>query len=158
MKRRFRNLVLLFVLATAPLALAADRQRVKEVGQKFICVCGTCNQLLTQCNHFGCPSSGPMLAEIAAELDEGQNDQSIVAHFAEKYGFTVLSAPPASGFNLAAWTMPFIALLVGALMVVYFVRQFRTRWAATPAPAESVDVAKYQQKVEEELKKFTPED
>ena len=54
--------------------------------------------------------------------------------------------------------MPFIALLVGALLVVYFVRQFRTRWAATPAPAESVDVAKYQQKVEEELKKFTPED
>ncbi len=158
MKRRFRKFVLLFVLATAPLALAADRQRVKEVGQKFVCVCGTCNQLLTECNHFGCPSSGPMLAEIAAELDEGQGDQSIVAHFAEKYGLTVLSSPPASGFNLAAWTMPFAALLAGALLVVYFVRQFRTRWAATPAPAERVDVAKYQQKVEEELKKFTPED
>jgi len=107
LKRRSRKLVLLFVLAATPLALAADRQRVKEVGQKFICVCGTCNQLLTECNHFGCPSSGPMLAEIAAELDEGQNDQSIVAHFAEKYGLTVLSSPPASGFNLAAWTMAF---------------------------------------------------
>ena len=158
MKRKFRKLVLLFVLAATPLALAADRQRVKEVGQKFICVCGTCNQLLTECNHFGCPSSGPMLAEIAAELDEGQSDQSIVAHFAEKYGLTVLSSPPASGFNLAAWTMPFIALFVGALLVVYFVRKFRTRWAATSAPAENVDVTKYQQKVEEELKKYTPED
>jgi cytochrome c-type biogenesis protein CcmH/NrfF len=158
LKPRFRKFVLLLVLATAPLALAADRQRVKEVGQKFVCVCGTCNQLLTECNHFGCPSSGPMLAEIAAELDEGQNDQSIVAHFAEKYGLTVLSAPPASGFNLTAWTMPFVALLVGGLLVVYFMRRFRTRWAATQAPAESVDVAKYQQKVDEELKKFTPED
>ena len=157
MKRRFRKLVLLFVLATTPLALAADRQRVKEVGQKFICVCGTCNQLLTECNHFGCPSSGPMLAEIAAELDEGQSDQSIVAHFAEKYGLTVLSAPPISGFNLTAWTMPFIALLVGALLVVYFVRQFRRKWAA-PVSVNGVDVARYQQKVEEELKKYIPED
>ena len=99
-----------------------------------------------------------MLAEIAAELDEGQNDQSIVAHFAEKYGLTVLSAPPASGFNLTAWTMPFVALIAGALLVVYFVRQFRRRWAAAPAQVNNADVAKYQQKVEEELKKFIPED
>jgi len=146
---------LLLVLAATPLSLGADRQRVKEVGQKFICVCGTCNQMLTACNHFGCPSSGPMLAEIAAQLDEGNSDDSIVAHFAEKYGLTVLSAPPAAGFNLTVWIMPFVALVLGGLLVVYFVRQFRSRWAAAPA---DVDVTKYQQKVEEELKKFIPED
>ncbi|HYR42055.1 MAG TPA: cytochrome c-type biogenesis protein CcmH [Terriglobia bacterium] len=158
MKRRFRKLVLVFILATAPLSLAADRQRVQALGQKFICVCGTCNQLLTTCNHFGCPSSGPMMAEIAAELDEGKTDDSIISHFAEKYGLSVLSAPPRSGFNLIAWIMPFAALLAGAMLVVYFVRQFRAKWAAAPAEAANVDVAKYQQKVEEELKKFTPED
>jgi cytochrome c-type biogenesis protein CcmH/NrfF len=143
------------LVATTPLSLAADRQRVREVGQKFVCVCGTCNQLLTECNHFGCPSSGPMLAEIAAELDEGKNDDSIISHFAEKYGLTVLSAPPASGFNLAAWIIPFVALAAGAMLVIYFVRQFRAKWVAAPA---DIDVAKYQQKVDEELKKFTPED
>jgi len=67
----------------------------------------------------------------------------------------VLSAPPAAGFNLTAWIMPFIALVLGALLVVYFVRQFRARWASVPV---DVDVTKYQQKVEEELKKFIPED
>ncbi len=144
------------LVVTAPLSLAADRQRVKEIGQKFICVCGVCNQLLTECNHFGCQSSGPMLAEIAAELDEGQTDQSIISHFAEKYGITVLSAPPVSGFNLTAWITPFAALIIGGLLVVYFVRQFRSKWRAVPAA--DVDVAKYQQKVEEELKKFIPED
>ena len=154
---RFSTKLLLIVLiATTPLALAADRQRVKEVGQKFICVCGTCNQLLTECNHFGCPSSGPMLAEIAAELDEGQNDQSIISHFAEKYGITVLSAPPVAGFNLTAWIMPFLALAAGCLLVIYFVRHYRSNWRAVPAV--NVDVAKYQQKVEEELKDFMPED
>ena len=155
MKRRFRKFVLLFVLAATPLSLAADRQHVKELGQKFICVCGTCNQMLTTCNHFGCPSSGPMLAELAAQIDEGNSDDSIVSHFAEKYGLTVLSAPPAAGFNLAAWIMPFLALVLGGALVVYFIRQFRAKWAVTPA---EIDVTQYQQKVEEELKKFIPED
>jgi len=99
-----------------------------------------------------------MMAEIAAELDEGKSDDSIISHFAEKYGLSVLSAPPASGFNLTAWIVPFVALLFGAGLVGYFVRQFRTKWAAVPADAANIDVAKYQQKVEEELKKFTPED
>jgi cytochrome c-type biogenesis protein CcmH len=97
-----------------------------------------------------------MLAEIAAEMDDGQSDQSIISHFAEKYGITVLSAPPAAGFNLTAWLMPFLALAAGGFLVIYFVRQYRARWRAIPAA--DVDVAKYQQKVEEELKKFMPED
>ena len=96
-----------------------------------------------------------MLAELAAQIDEGNSDQSSISHFAEKYGLTVLSAPPAAGFNLTAWVMPFVALVLGGLLVVYFVRQFRARWVAAPA---DIDVSKYQQKVEEELKKFIPED
>jgi len=147
---------LFLLIATGSLALAADRRHVQDLGQKFICVCGTCNQMLTACNHFGCPSSGPMMAEIAKELDEGQSDDSIVSRFAEKYGLTVLSAPPASGFNLTAWIAPFAALAFGGLLVIYFVRQYRSKWRAVPAA--DVDVAKYQQKVEEELKKFMPED
>jgi cytochrome c-type biogenesis protein CcmH/NrfF len=150
------KLFLIVFVATAPFALAADRRHVQDLGQKFVCVCGTCNQMLTACNHFGCPSSGPMIAEIAAELDEGQTDQSIVSHFAEKYGLTVLSSPPAAGFNLTAWIAPFLALAVGGLLVIYFIRQFRSKWRAVPVA--DVDVAKYQQKVEEELKKFMPED
>jgi cytochrome c-type biogenesis protein CcmH/NrfF len=99
-----------------------------------------------------------MLAEIAAELDEGKSDDSIISHFAEKYGLTVLSAPPYSGFNRTAWIIPFAALAVGGMLVIYFVRRLRAKWVAAPADIASIDVAKYQQKVDEELKKFTPED
>jgi cytochrome c-type biogenesis protein CcmH/NrfF len=76
----------------------------------------------------------------------------------EKYGVTVLSAPPASGFNLTAWIMPFAALAVGALMVVYFVRRFRSSTAAVPASTSTADLTKYQNRVEEELGKYNPED
>ncbi len=156
MKLRFSRLALLLLLATTPFSLAADRERVKELGQRFICICG-CNQLLTGCNHINCPSSGPMLAELADQIDQGKGDESIVSYFAQKYGLTVLSSPPASGFNLTAWIMPFAALAIGAILVVYFARRFRARWAAT-APGADVDTTKYQGRVEEELKKYIPED
>jgi cytochrome c-type biogenesis protein CcmH/NrfF len=96
-----------------------------------------------------------MLKDLRRQIDQGKDDGSVIAYFAEKYGTTVLSAPPASGFNLTAWVMPFAALFIGALVAIYFLRQFRTRWASTQPTA---DLAKYQGKVEEELKKFTPED
>ena len=97
-----------------------------------------------------------MFAELGKLIDEDMTDEQIVAHFVDKYGTPVLAAPPASGFNLTAWIMPFAALAIGALLAVYFLRQFRARWAGTtPSPT---DLAKYHDKVEEELKKFTPED
>jgi cytochrome c-type biogenesis protein CcmH len=97
-----------------------------------------------------------MLKDLGRQIDQGMDDNAIVTYFTEKYGITVLSAPPVSGFNLTAWVMPFAALAIGLIMALYFLRRFRTRWAAAAEP--NPDLAKYQDKVEEELKKFTPED
>jgi len=97
-----------------------------------------------------------MLADLGKQIDQGKSDEAIIAYFIEKYGNTVLAAPPASGFNLTAWVTPFVALAIGTLVAIYFVRRFRAQWAG--AATTSPDLAKYQDKVEEELKKFTPED
>jgi len=98
-----------------------------------------------------------MFAELGKLVDQGLTDEQIIAHFVDKYGTPVLAAPPASGFNLTAWIMPFAALALGALLAIYFLRQFRSRWAGVTPPTDS-DLAKYHDKVEEELKRFTPED
>jgi cytochrome c-type biogenesis protein CcmH len=98
-----------------------------------------------------------MFAELGKHVDQGMSDEAIIAYFVEKYGSTVLSAPPISGFNLTAWVMPFVALAVGTLVALYFLRRFRARWAGAVAET-GADLTKYQDKVEEELKKFTPED
>jgi cytochrome c-type biogenesis protein CcmH len=97
-----------------------------------------------------------MLADLGKQIDQGKSDDAIIAYFIEKYGNTVLAAPPASGFNLTAWLMPFVALAIGMLVAIYFVRRFRAQWGG--AVTTNADLAKYQNKVEEELKKFTPED
>jgi cytochrome c-type biogenesis protein CcmH len=139
----FRKIVLLFILATTPFGLAADRERVRALGDKFMCVCGTCNQQLMHCNHLGCPSSVPMKAELVEKIDEGLTDGGVVTYFVEKYGVTVLSAPPTSGFHLTAWIVPFVALALGAGMLLYFVRRFRSKWTTAPAPATEADLTKY---------------
>ena len=159
MKQAFRKLVVVLILATAPVALAADRQRVMEVAGDFICLCG-CNQVLHTCSMIACPNRNPMLAEVGAQLDQGLSEETIVQNFAEKYGLGVLSSPPTSGFNLTAWITPFVALLIGAMAAVYFVRQFRSRWSAAAAPSTDtgIDTARYNERVEEELRKYTPED
>jgi cytochrome c-type biogenesis protein CcmH len=84
--------------------------------------------------------------------------EAIVENFAQKYGLTVLSSPPTSGFSLTAWIMPFVALFIGAMAAVYFVRRFRSRWPEAAVPQTGTDTAKYQNRVEEELRKYTPED
>ena len=155
MKRTFRKLVLLSILAASTLSPAADRsERVRALSSNLICVCN-CHQLLAACNHFHCPSSGPMLTDLEKQIDANKSDEAIMAYFVDKYGETVLAAPPVSGFNLAAWVMPFLALAIGVLAAIYFVRRFRARWVAS---SPSGDLSKYQDKVEEELKRFTPED
>ena len=97
-----------------------------------------------------------MMVDLGKQIDAGKSDEEIIAYFQNKYGTAVLAAPPASGFNLAAWIMPFVALGIGGLAAIYFLRRFRASWAG--APSTNTDLAKYQDKVEEELKKFTPED
>jgi len=156
-KMGLRPILLVFLLLLSAVGLAADRnERMRELTPKFMCVCGGCNQVLMNCNHIGCPSREAMLKDIGNRVDQGDNNDGVVEYFIDKYGTSVLSAPPASGFNLTAWVMPFAALGVGLVVAILFLRRFKA--AQAPASAGPVDLTQYQQKVEEELKKFTPED
>lgn len=154
---RLQFAALVFLLLLATVGLTADRnERMRELTPKFMCVCGGCNQVLMNCNHIGCPSREAMLKDISNRIDQGNTDDGVVEYFIDKYGTSVLSAPPASGFNLTAWIMPFAALGIGLIVAIVFLRRYKAMRAS--APPASVDLAQYQDKVEEELKKFTPED
>jgi hypothetical protein len=52
--------------------------------------------------------------------------------------------------------MPFFALGFGGVVAVYFIRRFSARWST--AGTNAVDASQYQSRVEEELRKYTPED
>ncbi len=151
-----RKLLLVLLVLTAPFALAADRERIKEVSNNMICMCG-CNQLLATCNHLNCPTRGPMQDEVAKMLDEGKTQAEILPAFADKYGLRVLAAPPTSGFNLSVWIMPFVALGIGILAVALVARRWKARSPEQGAQPD-IDTSKHHKRLQEELDNYTPED
>src|SRR5436190_19439718 len=109
-----------------------DAARFKALGQKMMCPCG-CNQMLLECNHVGCPDSDGMRAKLAASVQRGDPDDTILRSFVEDYGNTVLAAPTTTGFNLVAWIMPFAVLLAGGGLAVFMVRRWQIRRQLEPA-------------------------
>jgi cytochrome c-type biogenesis protein CcmH/NrfF len=67
----------------------------------------------------------------------------------------VLAAPPAHGFNLTAWILPGVGLLIGLFLAIGIVRRWRrpAAQAAAPAGAPPVD-ENVLSAVEEEMKKY----
>jgi cytochrome c-type biogenesis protein CcmH len=132
-----RTAVWLAMLFLTTAAHAQQTARAKAVGQKLMCVCG-CNQILTACNHVGCTYSHKMLQELDQLVSRNDSDELIVQAFVQEYGPTVLSEPPAKGFNWAAWLMPVIAPLVALFLVWGVVRRWRQRAALAPAAGRPV--------------------
>ena len=138
-KRRVVAVALLVALSASSVALFSSRvqaqqtDRAKQIGGKFMCMCG-CNQVLTQCNHVGCTTSASMLKELDAWVARGDSETAITSAFVQEFGTKVYAEPPKSGLSLLAWSLPTIYLLLGTLLVIFVIWRWRLR-AAHPAVA-----------------------
>lgn len=72
-------------------------------------------------------------------IGRGMSRAAIVSFYRHKYGEKVLSAPTTEGFNLLAWTMPFIALFAGGGLIVLVFGRWRL--ASDSPPKGSVPVS-----------------
>jgi cytochrome c-type biogenesis protein CcmH/NrfF len=139
-RMRFHHSIHAILLAIAVLLFmgAGDADaRFKDLGHRMMCTCG-CGQVLLECNHVGCKSSGKMRDQLLASIDKGNNDDLVLQGFVQEYGPIVLAAPTATGFNRVAWIMPFIALGLGITFVIYVVRSWRNR--PEPALADGIRI------------------
>jgi cytochrome c-type biogenesis protein CcmH/NrfF len=112
--------------------------RYNDLSHRMMCTC-SCAQMLGECNHVGCPSSGPMLNELSAAISGGSTDKQILDSFVAKYGATVLAAPTTEGFNLVAWIAPFAVFAAALLGTILLVRHWsvgKSRLATEPATPE----------------------
>jgi cytochrome c-type biogenesis protein CcmH/NrfF len=110
--------------------------RFGELGHQLMCIC-SCNQILLECNHVGCPSSDGMRNELMAAVTRGDSDSLVQQAFVQKYGPTVLAAPTNTGFNRTAWIVPFVALFVGFAAVVVIVRRWQNGPPSGPTGGSS---------------------
>jgi cytochrome c-type biogenesis protein CcmH len=124
--------ILLLLLAIFTFLGAGDpAARFNEIGHRMMCIC-SCNQILLECNHVGCPASDNMRNELMAGVTRGDSDSLVEQAFIQKYGPTVLAAPPSTGaVNRSAYVVPFAALFLGIVAVSAVVRAWKNR----PAPA-----------------------
>jgi cytochrome c-type biogenesis protein CcmH len=132
-------LLLPLMLASVPAFVApvAGQQtdRAKQIGGKFMCMCG-CNQVLTQCNHVGCTVSTSMLKELDVAVARGDSENTITQALVQEFGTKVYAEPPKSGFSLVAWSLPGIYLFLGTLLVVTVI----SRWRKQPVLAGAVAI------------------
>ena len=68
------------------------------------------------------PLARQMRAMVRQKLSEGATRQEILDFFADRYGQSVIGAPPKSGVNLVAWLLPPVALAAALLAGVWFLR------------------------------------
>lgn len=137
----------LFTPVTA--SAAATKASQQEVAEALTCQCG-CGLTVANCNHPNCEFSVPVREKIDTMLAHGMGRTEIIAYFRSQYGEKILSAPTTQGFNILAWTMPFMALAAGCALIMFTVGRWHKR---PPAPASSETPAADQAAVDPDLRR-----
>jgi cytochrome c-type biogenesis protein CcmH/NrfF len=94
---------------------------VADIEDEVMCpVCGTPLALAT-----GSPQAEAERAFILDLVEDCQSKPQILAALVREYGPGVLALPPATGFDLAAYAVPIIAVLLATLLVIVLVIRWR---------------------------------
>jgi cytochrome c-type biogenesis protein CcmH len=112
-------------------------------------MCPVCSTTLDQSDS---PIARRMKSDIARRIAAGQSKQQIKNELVAEFGQKVLAAPPAKGFNLLAWILPFVALFGGALVLGLLA----WRWSRNrePSPPSARLSPALERRVDEELARF----
>ncbi len=151
----FAGLFLLFAVARPAAAQAPDAATEEEmyrIADKLNCpICQ--GQRLSECPIQICQE---MRQEIVQRLQEGQQEEEIIQAFVDRYGVQVLNQPPIEGFNLLAWVIPFVGLVVVLVIGGWLLYQWSRRRATVPT-VESAETSfgelpeEYVRRLEEEV-------
>ena len=126
------QLALLGILIALTAGAADSSARFEKDSHQLMCGC-SCDQLLGECNHVGCPVSPVMLSELSAASAKGDSDNTIFHHFQDEYGPVILASPMFTRFNHFAWIMPPLVLFLGIAAVLLIVRNWKMRTVPMPA-------------------------
>jgi cytochrome c-type biogenesis protein CcmH len=128
---------------------------IRRVGEKLACLCGGCKNSVGSCPMLGCHYATPAREKIRKLQALGMADPQVVDSVVKEQGIQALVTPPAEGFNVLAWVMPFVMIGLGLLLITYFIRRMTAKRAAAGAPdlpGELLD--KYHDQIEKETSKL----
>ncbi len=94
---------------------------VGEITQSLTCTCG-CNMLVSACEgSMECTPAKEITDQVTQMIEKGQSKEEIVQYFVATKGEQILAAPTKKGFNLTAWILPFLAIILGAGGIYFFI-------------------------------------
>jgi cytochrome c-type biogenesis protein CcmH len=132
---------------------------VGEITKDLTCTCG-CNMVVSACEGtMECDPAKQITDEAARLINEGRSKDEIIRYFVQTKGERILAAPTKKGFNLTAWILPFLAIVIGGLGLIAFLNKCLSTRKDTADGAEYLDKApttdkKYLDQFEKELKSF----
>jgi cytochrome c-type biogenesis protein CcmH len=92
-------------------------------------------------------------AQIRSALQQGYSEKQILDGMVAAYGERVLAKPKATGFNLMAWILPALALVIGSVVAWRFLAHSRMK--ASPQPVRKIQIDEsYNQRLERELEEL----
>ena len=160
-----KNIVFTLILLPFLVPSRLIAVETKEVADELACQCGGCgNLILSACiNKADCGWSQSEKTQIDQLIIKGYSKERIVALYVDEFGEAVLAAPTKTGFNLTAWAIPFVAIIVGGVLLRGLVVRWKksTQSSGTGSVAGSsrskrgeIPDSEYIERVERELDKF----
>ena len=123
----FLRLILVAVFLLVGSSLHAGKppdidEQTRAIAQELRCVV---------CQNLSVADSPSEMAQqmrgiIREQLAAGKTPEQIKEFFVSKYGEWVLLAPTTRGFSLLVWVLPFVVLIAGVALGLWFIR----RWSA----------------------------
>ena len=107
-------------LAGVTVGAPQPNANLPDIEDEVMCpVCGTALNLSFS------PQADRERAFIRRQIAAGRTKDEIIAALVNQYGTQVLAEPPKSGFDLTAWLVPGIAILVAAIGIAFGLRRWR---------------------------------
>ena len=97
-------------------------QQMYEVGSQLKC---------PVCQSESVADSPSLIAQqmrgvIRQQLQSGKSEQQVIQYFTNTYGDQIAWSPPWQGFTLLAWLVPIALVVVGAGLLFFTLREWRT--------------------------------
>ena len=129
----------------------ALQQQAREIYDLIMCpLCA--GQTIAQSSN---ETSSQMRALVLKKLRQGESKEEILQYFESRYGERILATPNKKGFNLILWILPFVLVVLAAIVIYFLIRRWSTRVKVTPVSHFDEDrLSEYQERLEKELEQF----
>jgi hypothetical protein len=123
---------------------------VNRVANRLLCSCGCKDRMTCRMEPYPCGMCAAAKKRIFKMQQAGMSDQAIVDTFVKESGPDILAVEPGRIGSLLSYS----ALVIGLLLVVWFIRRYRKPAAVPEAPAEDELLARYREQIEKDIAKL----